>query len=85
MDNDMLVQYVANLSPGEGANMMPPIVNMPPARTGTPSPARVRVSSSGGLQSPLAVLGSAVGVGACLTRGGLSPQNLPGRATTPPG
>ena len=75
-DDDPLFRYVANLSPGVGTQAAPPVVNAPPAGTGTPSPAR-----SSARQSP--VRGSAVGVGT--TTGGLSTRNLPGRAATPPG
>ena len=60
-----------------GTSTTPPVVNAPPAGTGTPSPAR-----SSGRQSP--VRGSAVGVGTTAT-GGFSTRNLPGRAPTPPG
>ena len=77
-DDDPLFRYVANLSPGVGTSTTPPVVNAPPAGTGTPSPAR-----SGGRQSP--VRGTAVGVGTTTTTGGLSTRNLPGRAATPPG
>ena len=78
-DDDPLFRYVANLSPGVGTSTAPPVVNAPPAGTGTPSPAR-----SSGRQSP--VRGTAVGVGTTTTTtGGLSMQNLPGRAATPPG
>ena len=35
-DNDPLLQYVANLSPGVGTNATPPIVNSPPSGMGTP-------------------------------------------------
>ena len=79
-DDDPLYQYVANLGPGVGTSSTPPVVNAPPAGTGTPSPAR-----SGGRQSP--VRGTAVGVGTTTTTttGGLSTRNLPGRAATPPG
>ena len=78
-DDDPLFRYVANLSPGVGTSTAPPVVNAPPAGTGTPSPAR-----SGGRQSP--VRGTAVGVGTTTTTtGGLSTRNLPGRAATPPG
>ena len=78
-DDDPLFRYVANLSPGVGTSTTPPVVNTPPAGTGTPSPAR-----SGGRQSP--VRGTAVGVGTTTTTtGGLSTRNLPGRAATPPG
>ena len=74
-DDDPLFRYVANLSLGVGTNTTPPIVNEPPASTGTPSPARsVR-------RSP--VRGSAVGVGS--SRGGFSMRNLPGQAPTSPG
>ena len=59
-----------------GTSTTPPMVNAPPAGTGTPLPAR-----SSGCQSP--VRGSAVGVGS--STGGFSTQNLPGRASTPPG
>ena len=76
-DDDPLFRYVANLGPGVGTSTTPPVVNAPPAGTGTPSPAR-----SGGRQSP--VRGTAVGVGTTTT-GGLSTRNLPGRAATPPG
>ena len=76
-DDDPLFRYVANLSPSVGTSTTPPVVNAPPAGTGTPSPAR-----SGGRQSP--VRGTAVGVGTTTT-GGLSTRNLPGRAATPPG
>ena len=76
-DDDPLFRYVANLSPGVGTSTTPPVVNAPPAGTGTPSPAR-----SAGRQSP--VRGTAVGVGTTTT-GGLSTRNLPGRAATPPG
>ena len=76
-DDDPLYRYVANLGPGVGTSTAPPVVNAPPAGTGTPSPAR-----SSGRQSP--VRGSAVGVGTTTT-GGLSTRNLPGRAATPPG
>ena len=76
-DDDPLFRYVANLGPGVGTSTAPPVVNAPPAGTGTPSPAR-----SSGRQSP--VRGSAVGVGTTST-GGLSTRNLPGRAATPPG
>ena len=75
-EDDPLYQYVANLGPGVGTSTTPPIVNAPPAGTGTPSPAR-----SSGRQSP--VRGTAVGVGT--TTGGVSTRNLPGRAATPPG
>ena len=75
-DDDPLYRYVANWSPGVGTSTTPPVVNAPPAGTGTPSPAR-----SSGRQSP--VRGTAVGVGT--TTGGLSTRNLPGRAATPPG
>ena len=71
-DDDPLYRYVANLGPGVGTSTTPPVVNAPPAGTGTPSPAR-----SSGRQSP--VRGTAVGVGTFSTR------NLPGRAATPPG
>ena len=71
-DDDPLFRYVANWSPGVGTS------TTPPAGTGTPSPAR-----SSGHQSP--VRGSAVGVGTTTTTGGFSTQNLPGRASTPPG
>ena len=71
-EDDPLYQYVANLGPGVGTSTTPPVVNAPPAGTGTPSPAR-----SSGRQSP--VRGTAVGVGTFSTR------NLPGRAATPPG
>ena len=78
-DDDPLFRYVANLSPGVGTSTTPPVVNAPPAGTGTPSPAR-----SAGRQSP--VRGTAVGVGTTTTTtGGLSTRNLPGRAATPPG
>ena len=78
-DDDPLFRYVANLGPGVGTSTTPPVVNAPPAGTGTPSPAR-----SGGRQSP--VRGTAVGVGTTTTTtGGLSTRNLPGRAATPPG
>ena len=76
-DDDPLFRYVANLGPGVGTSTTPPVVNAPPAGTGTPSPAR-----SGGRQSP--VRGTAVGVGTTTT-GGLSTRNLPRRAATPPG
>ena len=81
-DDDPLFRYVANL-PGVGTSTAPPMVNAPPAGTGTPSPA-----CSSGRQS--LVRGSAVGVGTTTTTtttstGGLSTQNLPGRAATPPG
>ena len=76
-DDDPLFRYVANLGPGVGTSTTPPVVNAPPAGTGTPSPAR-----SAGRQSP--VRGTAVGVGTTTT-GGLSTRNLPGRAATPPG
>ena len=72
-----MYRYVANLGPGVGTSTTPPVVNAPPAGTGTPSPAR-----SSGRQSP--VRGTAVGVGTTTT-GGLSTRNLPGRAATPPG
>ena len=75
-NDDPLFRYVANWSPGVGTHTTPPVVNAPPAGTGTPSPAR-----SSGRQSP--VRGSAVGVGT--TRGGFSTRNLPGRAPTPLG
>ena len=78
-DDDPLFRYVANLSPGVGTSTAPPVVNAPPAGTGTASPAR-----SSGRQSP--VRGTAVGVGTTtMTTGGLSTRNLPGRAATPPG
>ena len=77
-DDDPLFRYVANWSPGVGTSTTPPVVNAPPAGTGTPSPAR-----SSGPQSP--VRGSAVGVGTTSSTGGLSTRNLPGRAPTPPG
>ena len=77
-DDDPLFRYVANLGPGVGTSTAPPVVNAPPAGTGTPSPAH-----SSGRQSP--VRGSAVGVGTTTTTGGLSTRNLPGRAATPPG
>ena len=78
-DEDMLSQYVANLGPGVGTNVTPPIQNTPPAGTGTPSPAR-----SSGPRSPLR--SGAVGVGAGSVRtGGLSTRKLPGQAPTPPG
>ena len=76
-DDDPFFQYVANWSPGVGTSTTPPVVNAPPADTGTPSPTR-----SSGRQSP--VRGSAVGVGTTTT-GGFSTRNLPGRASTPPG
>ena len=38
-DDDPLFRYVANLSPGVGTHTTPPVVNAPPAGTGTPSPA----------------------------------------------
>ena len=76
-EDDPLYRYVANLGPGVGTSTTPPVVNAPPAGTGTPSPAR-----SSGRQSP--VRGTAVGVGTTTT-GGLSTRNLPGRAATPPG
>ena len=76
-DDDPLFRYVANWSPGVGTSTASPVVNAPPAGTGTPSPAR-----SSGRQSP--VRGSAVGVGTTST-GGFSTRNLPGRAATPPG
>ena len=78
-DEDPLFQYVANLSPGVGTNTTPPVVNAPPAGTGTPLPARSIPRSS----PP--VRGSAVGVGTTSSRGGFSTRNLPGRASTPPG
>ena len=74
-EDDPLYRYVANLGPGVSTSTTPPVVNAPPAGTGTPSPAR-----SSGRQSP--VCGTAVGVG---TTGGVSTRNLPGRAATPPG
>ena len=78
-DDDPLFRYVANLGPGVGTSTTPPVVNTPPAGTGTASPAR-----SAGRQSP--VRGTAVGVGTTTTTtGGLSTRNLPGRAATPPG
>ena len=78
-DDDPLYQYVANLGPGVGTSTTPPVINAPPAGTGTPSPAR-----SSGRQSP--VRGTAVGVGTTTTTtGGFSTRNLPGRAATPPG
>ena len=78
-DDDPLFRYVANLGPGVGTSTTPPVVNAPPAGTGTASPAR-----SAGRQSP--VRGTAVGVGTTTTAtGGLSTRNLPGRAATPPG
>ena len=78
-DDDPLFRYVANLGPGVGTSTTPPVVNAPPAGTGTASPAR-----SSGRQSP--VRGTAVGVGTTTTTtGGLSTRNLPGRAATPPG
>ena len=77
-DDDPLFRYVANLGPGVGTSTAPPVVNAPPAGTGTPSPARLS-----GCQSP--VRRSAVGVGTTTTTtGGLSTRNLPGRAATPP-
>ena len=78
-DDDPLFRYVANLSPGVGTHAAPPVVNAPPAGTGTPSPARSIPRSS----PP--VRGSAAGVGTTSSRGGLSTRNLPGRAPTPPG
>ena len=76
-EDDPLYRYVANLGPGVGTSTTPPVVNAPPAGTGTPSPAR-----SSGRQSP--VRGTAVRVGTTTT-GGVSIRNLPGRAATPPG
>ena len=76
-DDDPLFRYVANLSPGVGTSTTPPVVNAPPAGTGTRSPAH-----SSSRQS--LVRGSAVGVGTTST-GGFSTRNLPGRAATPPG
>ena len=91
-NDDFLSQYIQSLGPGVGTSTTPPLMNTPPAGTGTVRPlAQSTPRRSASAQSSPRSTGSVAGVGASPPPARAGPSGLdtlrdvPGRAPTPPG